>query len=185
VAARSCLKVVGVGSPEVRTAAGQPLPTTCRHPGSGRLARASAPLSRTLNPYKCGEPACRRGSAEGNSLTWADARKWPLTRPFHYLVSCTVSHCFEVSCGDSVGNRGRGMAASCRVSEVLACSALLEVELVGLADDPLPVRVVINKYPGLRSCAHRYRPMKDLLVPARTIGTDTSRASRWPSCSLN
>ena len=28
--------------------------------------------------------------------------------------------------------------------------------------------------PGLCSCAHRYRPRKDLLVPARTIRTDTS-----------
>src|ERR1039458_766442 len=32
--------------------------------------------------------------------------------------------------------------------------------------------------PGLRSCAHRYRPMKDLLVPARTIRTDTSEKRR-------
>src|ERR1035441_3710882 len=32
--------------------------------------------------------------------------------------------------------------------------------------------------PGLCSCAHRYRPMKDLLVPARTIRTDTSEKRR-------
>ena len=32
--------------------------------------------------------------------------------------------------------------------------------------------------PGLRSCAHRYRPLKDLLVPARTVRTDTSEERR-------